>query len=206
MNLLRAIQGWRKDPFDQGYWTEHQLRAHKFGSIGKNVRIARNTTLVGTQNIYLGSNVRIDGFCTLIAAGGQLQLGDFVHIGGSCHINASAGVSIGSFSTLSQGVRLYSASDDFSGEAMTNSTVPAELKRVKTAPVEIGDHVVVGSGSVILPGSVLSEGVAIGALSLVRGILSPWHIFAGTPARELRQRSQNAKELAKSLEGNRSPK
>lgn len=204
MNLIWELLRIRKNPLDQGYWTESQLRGQNFGAIGKNVRIARNATVIGTKNVFLGDNVRIDGFSTLIAAGGQLRVGDYVHIGGSCHVNASAGVSIGSYSTLSQGVRLYSASDDFSGEAMTNSTVPAELKKVKTARVDVGDHVVVGSGSVILPGSILGEGVAVGALSLVTGELQPWRIFAGVPLRDLKARSQMAKELSESLRAEKS--
>ncbi len=200
MNLLRALGRGKKDPFDQGYWTERELRGWRFGAIGKNVQIAKNTTLVGTENMFLGDNVRIDGFCTVIAAGGALKIANYVHIGGSCHINASSGIEIGSYSTLSQGVRVYSASDDFSGATMTNSTVPAELKNVKAERVLIGDHVVVGSGSVVLPGSVLSEGVAIGALSLVKGVLEPWRIFAGTPVRDLKARSQRAIELARLLD------
>jgi acetyltransferase-like isoleucine patch superfamily enzyme len=42
-----------------------------------------------------------------------------------------------------------------------------------------------------LPGTIVPEGVAIGALSLVRGTLEPWSIYAGVPARRVRARSRD---------------
>ena len=40
---------------------------------------------------------------------------------------------------------------------------------VKHAAVTLGRHVIVGAGSVILPGAALEDGVAVGALSLISG-------------------------------------
>ncbi len=185
----------KKNSLDPGYLTEAEVRRLPFAKLGKNVQIARNTTVIGAEFISIGNNVRIDGFCTIIAAGGSLRLGDFVHIGGACHINASSGLQIGDFSTLSQGVRIYTKSDDFSGTAMTNSTVPREFKKVIEGEVVIGRHVVIGSGSIVLPGCYLEDGVAVGALSLVKESLFAWKIYAGTPARAVRNRDMRALEL-----------
>ena len=47
-----------------------------------------------------------------------------------------------------------------------------------------------GSGSVILPGVSLGEGVALGAMSLVNKSLEAWGIYAGQPAVWLKNRDK----------------
>lgn len=188
------------NPFDPGYYDEHALRGFGFRAVGRDVRIARNAVVIGLPNIALGDHVRIDGGSTLLAAGdGWLSLGSYIHIGAGCYLAAGAGVEIGDFAGLSQGVRLYSRSDDYSGEHLTNPTVPARYLGVEAAPVRLGRHVIVGSGSVVLPGCTLGEGCAVGALSLVGRDLEPWGVYSGVPARRLRTRSRRLLELEAAL-------
>jgi galactoside O-acetyltransferase len=91
-------------------------------------------------------------------------------------------------------VSLYSSSDDYTGVHLTNPTVPPAYTGVKHADVRLGRHAIVGAGSVILPGVILGEGVAIGALSLVNRSCEPFGIFAGTPARRVGDRSRQLLE------------
>ena len=63
------------------------------------------------------------------------------------------------------------------------------------APVSIGRHVLIGSGSVILPGAVLEDGVAVGALSMMRGHSKSFGIYAGVPARRIRDRRRDLLEI-----------
>ncbi|WP_444979503.1 acyltransferase, partial [Helicobacter cinaedi] len=63
---------------------------------------------------------------------------------------------------------------------------------------------IVGAGSVILPSSKgLSEGVSVGALSLVVRPTKPFGIYFGNPAKRILERSKNIltleKEFLKSL-------
>ena len=178
------------DPFNSGYWNDADLASAGFGSIGRNVRIAKNCTIVGMQNIQIGDNVHIDGPTVLSAGGGHIRFGRNIHVGGMCFIAGAGGVDLEDFSGLSQGVRIYAASDDYSGHALTNPTVPREFLNVEMAPVRLGRHVIVGSGSVILPGCNIGEGSSVGATSLVTKSLAPWGIYAGAPARFLKKRSQ----------------
>lgn len=186
--------------FGPSYLTEDDLKNEGFKSLGSNVRIARNCTVVGVENISIGNNVRIDGYCTLVApAGGYIDLGSFIHIGGYCSVLAAEGVVIGDMSTLSWGVRLFTRSDDFSGEWMTNPTVPSEYTRADRGCIEIAKHVVVGANSLVLPGVLLGTGVAVGALSMVARNLEPWAIYAGVPARWIKSRARNLLELENRL-------
>jgi len=166
--------------------------------------VAKNCTIIGLrsqsfENIVLGDNVRIDGFTTIAAASGHLTVGSYVHIGGYCFLACAGGVTIDDFSGLSQRVSVYSSSDDYSGAALTNPTVPSEYLNVKTAPVHLERHVIVGAGSVILPGVSIGEGSSVGALSLVHRTLAEWGMHGGIPAKFLKSRSKALLESESAL-------
>lgn len=184
---------------DPGYFTETDLGLLGFRSLGTNVLVARDAIFVGISNIAIGSHVRIDSNVTFAAISGFLTIGDYVHIGGGSHINCTGGVSVGDFVAISQGVKIYSASDDYSGEFMTNPTVPKHLRRDQVGEIKIGGHVIIGSGSVILPGVELAEGAAIGALSVVKSNVAEFTIAAGSPAKFIRNRSRQVLALSQEL-------
>ncbi len=64
---------------------------------------------------------------------------------------------------------------------------PLEGFPVDYAPVVIGDSVVVGFRSVILPGVGIGRKSVIGTQSVVSGILNPWGVYGGNPARLIRE-------------------
>jgi len=166
-----------------------------FASVGRNARISDRASFYGTPHIHLGDNVRIDDFCVLSAGEGGIHIGSHVHVAVfSCLIGAGA-ITLADFANISSRVAIYSSSDDYSGATMTNPTVPDEFKAVDHAPVSIGRHVVIGSGSVVLPGAVLEDGVAVGALSMMRGHSPEFGIYAGVPARRIRERRRDLLEL-----------
>lgn len=182
--------------FDVGYYDEERLKDFGFMSLGSNVRIAKNCNIVGIPNISIGDNVRIDAFSTIIAAGdGYLNLGSYIHIGGYSAIFAGSGVEMEDFSGISQGVKIYSKSDDYSGLHMTNPTVPSEFTGVIEGLVVLKKHVIVGSQSIIMPGVTLAEGTAVGANSLVTKNTEAWSIMFGSPAKKIKNRKKTLLEL-----------
>ena len=185
------------NPFDQGYYHSEQLKEFGFGSVGDNVQIAKNCTIVGLSNIRIGSHVRIDDNVSIIAAKGSVSLGSYIHIGGGSHLAATGGITLSDFSAMSQGVRIYSITDDYSGAHLTNPTIPPKYLGLKIAPVTLGRHAIIGSGCVVLPGCHLGEGVSVGALSLVTKSLEPWGVYLGTPAKRLWTRSKDLLALEK---------
>lgn len=92
---------------------------------------------------------------------------------------------------------IYSSSDDYKGEYLTNPTVPEEFTQVDHRPVVLERHVIIGSGSVILPGVTIGEGTAVGALCLVAKDLEPFGIYAGSPLKRVKAWSQRLLELEK---------
>lgn len=167
-----------------------ELRELGIGAVGDNVMVHETAQLVDLENINLGSNVRIDPFCIVSAAGGHVNIGNYVHIAAFACVMGGAGVTMDDFSGLSQGVKIYSVSDDYSGASLTNPTIPKEYVRTIKGEVTLGRHAIIGAGSVILPGASIGEGVAVGALSLVTKSLAEWGIYSGVPARRIKDRHQ----------------
>ncbi len=168
-----------------------------FAALGDDVRVSDRASVYGASRIALGSHVRIDDFCVLSAGAGGIQIGSHVHVAVYTSLIGAGRIVLGDFANLSSRVAVYSSSDDYSGRTMTNPTVPDEFKDVTHADVSIGRHVIVGAGSVILPGATLADGVAIGALSLVRGSCEAFSIHGGVPARRLGERSRELLEVEK---------
>jgi len=188
------------NPFNPGYYNERELRDVGFKSIGRNVQIAKNCTIIGLENISIGNNVRIDGYCSIIAADkGWLEIGSYVHIGGYCLLSAGNGIILNDFSGISQGVRIYSRTDDYSGKHLTNPTVPEKFTELSCGTVTLGRHAIIGSGSVILPKISIGEGSSVGATSLVTKDLESWGVYFGCPAKKIKNRSKQLLELESML-------
>lgn len=177
------------------YYPQEQLQQMGFKSLGDNVKISDKTSLYGIERISIGNNVRIDDFCFLSAGEGGITLGNNIHISVYSSIAGKGAVIMEDFSGLSSRVSLYSSSDDYSGAAMTNPTVPAAFTNVINGTVHLKKHVIVGAGSVVLPGVVLEEGVAVGALSLVTKSFPEYSIIVGNPAKFFKNRKTDLKEL-----------
>jgi len=177
-----------KNPFDPGYYRSDELRSMGFASVGSNVSISKNCSIFSLGSISIGSNVRIDGG-TIIAAGDEeVSIGSYVHIGAGSHLSARFGIIMHDFSALSQGVKIYSGSDDFTQGGFSNPTVPEEFLNLKQGRVIVEKHVAVGSGAVILPGVILREGTSVGALSVIRRSTKKWTVYLGNPARPVTMR------------------
>lgn len=164
----------------------------KLKHCGKNVIIGKTVRIRHPELVEIGDHVIIDDFTYISTA---LKVDRYVHIAsGACLIGGKkAKVTIGSFSTVAPHVVLAAGSDDyFSGIA--TPLVPDEFKgNVVIGTITIGKHVIVGAGSVVLPNVTLSDGSAIGALSLVKISTDPWVLYAGIPAAKIKVR--NKKEI-----------
>ncbi len=168
-----------------------------FASIGDNVLISKRASFYNCEKISLGHNVRIDDFCVLSSGEGRIVIGNNVHVGVFSCLLGNALIELGDFSGISSRVSIYSSNDDYSGKYMTNPTVPSEYTNVFQAPVVIGRHVIVGAGSIILPGVTVHVGAAVGALSLVKKDCEAFCMYFGSPARKVGRRSKQLFELEK---------
>src|SRR5690606_26286560 len=151
-----------------------------------NVLISDKASIYNPEKISIGSHVRIDDFCVLSAGEGGIEIGNYVHIAVFSLLIGAGRITLDDFSGVSSRVSIYSSNDDYSGRALTNPTVAESFKNVKVASVSIGKHVIIGSGSIVLPGVTVGKGTAIGALSLVTKNCDEFKIYSGSPARALK--------------------
>ncbi|GAA4018286.1 dTDP-4-amino-4,6-dideoxy-D-glucose acetyltransferase VioB [Hymenobacter fastidiosus] len=181
-----------------GYYSPEELAELGFAAVGENVRISKTATIYNTGNIHIGSHVRIDNFCVIAVSGGAaLRIGSYCHISAFNFLNGLGDITLDDFFTSAPYVRIFSSSDDYSGEHMTNAMVPREALGTESAPVRAYRHVLIGTGSTILPGVELAEGTAVAAHSLVTRSTAPFTLVGGVPARKLKDRSRNLLELEK---------
>lgn len=177
------------------YYSKSELSGFGFAELGEEVFISRKASIYGASNIHIGSHVRIDDFTVL---SGNIHIGNYVHIAVFTSLfGGNAGIFIQDFANLSSRIGVYALSDDYSGEFMTNPMVPEMYKNTYEGRVTIGRHVIIATGCTILPNTVLGEGCAVGAMSLVKKDIAPWIIVAGVPARYIKPRSRNLLKLEK---------
>lgn len=172
----------------ESYYTREELEKIGFKQLGEDVKISRYTCIYGAEHISIGNHVRIDDFCRL---SGKIQIGNYVHISVyDALFGGSEGIRIDDFANLSSRVSVYAQSDDYSGEELTNSTIPNDYKKIISKSVRIERHVILGASCVVLPGVTLAEGTACGAMTLVNKSTEPWSICIGIPIRKLKDRKK----------------
>lgn len=177
------------------YYTEDQLKLLGFKHIGNNVKISDKASIYNCDQIEIGDNSRIDDFCVV---SGKIKIGRNVHIAPFCLVaGGEKGIIFEDFSGLAYQVQVFTQSDDYSGRTLTNPTIPDEYKKESKKEIIIGKHSIVGAGSIIMPGVILSEGTSVGALSLVRKKTEEWSVYLGNPAKKIMSRKKDLLELEK---------
>ena len=174
-----------------------EIKKLGLNEVGNNVKISKNASIYGAERISIGPNSRIDDFCVISAGEGGISIGKNVHIAVMCTLIGGGKIEIEDFCGLSGRVSLYSSNDDYSGEYLTGPTIPSEYTNVDIRNVRIERHAVIGSGSIILPGVVIGEGAIVGAMSLVKKNLAPFCMYAGSPLRKIKNRSNRLLEVEK---------
>lgn len=139
------------------YLSDIELKEMNFNFVGKKCKISNLASFIGTKNISILDGSRIDDFTIIVANKGSVKIGKNVHIGGQGYIQGWCGVEIGSYCKISQGVKIYSKTDNYL--KIKNEQI---LKKVK-----ICDNVIIGSNSVILPGTIIEKNCRVGALTVV---------------------------------------
>ena len=81
------------------------------------------------------------------------------------------------------GARLICGSDRFDDSGLFGTLIPEKLKgRQVIKPIIMKRFSNIGTNAIILPGSILEEGVLIAAGSLFYGKSKPWTVYKGNPA------------------------
>lgn len=175
------------------YYSDKELKKLGFKFVGKNVKISDKASIYNYESISINDNSRIDDFCVL---SGNIHIGKNVHIATFCLLaGGEKGIILEDFSGLAYNVQIFTQSDDYSGQTMTNPTIPKMYKNESKKEVIIKKHSIIGAGSIIMLGVILEEGTSIGAMSLVRKSTQAWSIYIGNPAKKIKNRSKDLLKL-----------
>jgi galactoside O-acetyltransferase len=181
-------------------YSEEELAHLGLKGYGKHILISRKSSIYSPEKISLGSHVRIDDFCIL---SGEIKIGSYVHISAYTAMYGKCGIELEDFTGLSPRCSLFSASDDFGGNYLISPMVPEHYTNVIGGKVTLKRFCQIGAGTVILPAVTLHEGVAVGAMSLVKKDLDGWSIYAGNPLRFIKQRDKGLLNLFEKIENAR---
>jgi len=110
----------------------------------------------------------------------RIVIGDDVRIGARCHIWAGPShgtIRIGNDVLFGPEVMLTAATYRF------NDGGPVTDQLMDEADIEIGNDVWLGTRVVVLHGARIGDGAVIGAGAVVRGVIPPYAIAVGAPAR-----------------------
>ena len=173
------------------FYSQNELKTIGLKKFGDNVLISRNVIFYSPENILLKNHIRIDDYCIISAKDGFCEIGNFVHLGAFCYIQASGKCEIMDFSGLSQGCKIYSKSSDYTNE-LTNPMIPKQFSNSVIGKVTLEKNSIIGANTVILPGVKIGEGVAVGANSLVLKSLidKEWSLYFGSPAKFVKKRNK----------------
>ncbi len=177
------------------YLSDEQLAGMGFAALGTGVRISDRAAIYEPEKVSVGDYSRIDDFCIV---SGNVSLGRNVHVAAFCNLaGGSPGITMQDFSGLAYGCQVFAQSDDYSGGSMTNPTVPKAYKHETFKAVMIGRHAIIGTNAIVFPGCDVAEGCAVGAGALIAKPTQPWGIYAGNPARRVKDRKRDLLELEK---------
>jgi acetyltransferase-like isoleucine patch superfamily enzyme len=130
----------------------------------------------------LGDHIAIDKgvYCTVNAT-----IGDYTHI--SPYVTIIGGktgefISKG-FNNIMAGARIICGSDRFDDSGLFGAMIPKEYKGCQIVePVIMEMFSNIGTNAIVLPGSILREGVLLTAGSLLMGDTEAWGVYKGNPA------------------------
>ena len=112
----------------------------------------------------------------------KLKMGAYACLGADVDCYAVAPIVLGDNVTVSQGVKLCTASHD----------IASPIMELMYAPIVIEANTWVAAWSIVLPGVTVGEGAVVGAGAVVTKDVAPWTVVGGNPAKVIGKRELRA--------------
>ncbi len=124
---------------------------------GSNCKVHCTVIITHPKNLKLGNNVRIDSFTTIINPN-KINIGNFIHIGSHVLIHAGMKkVILKDFSGVSSGVKIFTHTDDYSGNEFYSCFNKNSKKTGKAKDITLEKYCLIGTNSVVIPDARFGE-------------------------------------------------
>ncbi|HEY9154375.1 MAG TPA: acyltransferase [Opitutaceae bacterium] len=173
--MLQIAQAWRTFRTKWILSREKVIGGHKARFL---TSIA--PTIENHGKLIIGHGLRIDSFFSAAkiqcSQGAVIELGRNVYLNSGAHLFAKESITIGHNTWIAEDA--YISDTDF------HEIAPDEPPR--TAPVKIGNNVWIGLRAIILPGVTIGDHAVIGAGSVVSKDVPAKTVVGGVPAKPIR--------------------
>ena len=172
-----------------------KIRSTRKIKFGKNLNVDRNCYIDALStdgirfghNVSIGKNTTIECSGTLKWLGKGLVVGDNVGLGTHGFFGCAGGVEIGDNTIFGNYVSIHSENHNYS-----DVNTPIRLQGVNRKGIKIGKDCWIGAKATILDGTVLGDGCIVAAGAVVRGVIPPFSVIGGVPAKVIKSRLANA--------------
>lgn len=174
-----------------GFFLRGAYYKAKLKEMGTDVIIDQGVEIWGPKNVRIGPSCHLDmNACIAAGESGQSQhgwvdIGAHVHIGPNTHLAGRGGVKIGSYTAITAGSKIFSATNvgdnpsDPTDLLPMSHAAPLHRQRIVEAPVIIEDYVFVGLNVCILPGVKIGRGAIINSGALIAQDIEPFQVIKG---------------------------
>ena len=156
---------------------------------GDDVRVDGRFYYPAGLKLHLGKGVRVKrdvraGWEPGHAPGAELAIGAGTEILSESRLDCTGGIRVGERSHLGRRSTIYTHR-----HLLDRRDVPALDAPIETAPVTIGDDVMLYSEVVVLPGVTIGDGAVVAVRAVVSDDVPPFAVVGGMPARVIRERT-----------------
>lgn len=154
--------------------------------------------LNGTNSFYIGNGVRICAHARIeaitsyagVSKKPKLIIEDNVLINQNFHCTCAEYLRIGEGTSITANCGVFDIVHPYE-----DTLINPRRQKIKTKPIEIGKHCVIGMNSVILPGAILGDHVIVGCNCTVReGYYPSYSVLAGSPAKIVKRYDEIKKQ------------
>lgn len=151
----------------------------KFADLEESVRGSRY--VVGADSV-------IESFVKFKPAGGSgdIVIGSRTMINSCCVLYCGNGITIGNDVAIAANCTFAPVNHAYDKK---DTLIRDQRFKPSKGGIVIEDDVWIGAGCVLLDGTILRKGCVIGAMSLVRGEVGAYSIYAGNPLQKIGQRT-----------------
>lgn len=179
--LIGALPGRTGRLLRRLYWRG------RFAACGPTLSIGEHADIACPENVRLGDRIYVArGFVLRACEGGRIEVGNDFGANGNVRLIADCGgeIIIGNLVNLGPNVVVRAAD-----HAFDRVDVPIRAQGHAAGRIEIGSDVWIAANVVVVRGARIGDHAVIGAGSVVTGEIPAFAVAAGAPARVIRYRN-----------------